>query len=65
MGIEKACLYGQEDHSNNIGKEVGMVIGQVVEFVLLTARGAMLGLFSLLFAVLASALPMGLQWLFR
>ena len=48
-----------------LARKVGMIIGQVVEFVLLTARGAMLGLFSLLVAVLASALPMGLQWLFR
>lgn len=48
-----------------LARKVGMIIGQVVEFVLLTARGAMLGLFSLLLVLLASALPMVLQWLFR
>ena len=65
IGIEGIYLSGQEDQSNYIGKEVGMIISQIVELFLLTARGARLGLFSLLLAVLVSALPMVLQWLFR
>ncbi len=40
-----------------------MLYTRVAEFFLLMGRGALLGVLGLLIAVLATALPLGLQWL--